>query len=118
MVNPVYEKSAGSGTVTGRIIPIYRVCNGLNQRTMLQAVRQGLDSCLDRIRTCSLQDVRERCRLAQTAYAYEKHPLPKDFDALELARRRLIFEELFVPLCALGRIRGERVREEGIAVRP
>ena len=41
MVNPVYEKSTGRGTVTGRIIPIYRVCNGLNQRTMLQAVRQG-----------------------------------------------------------------------------
>ncbi len=114
MVNPVYEKSAGSGTVTGRIIPIYRVCNGLNQRTMLQAVRQGLDACLDRIPDVLPQDVRERCRLAQTAYAYENIHFPKDFDALELARRRLIFEELFVLACALGRIRGERVREEGI----
>ena len=114
MVNPVYEKSTGSGTVTGRIIPIYRVCNGLNQRTMLQAVRQGLDACLDRIPDVLPQDVRERCRLAQTAYAYENIHFPKDFDALELARRRLIFEELFVLACALGRIRGERVREEGI----
>ena len=114
MVNPVYEKSAGSGTVTGRIIPIYRVCNGLNQRTMLQAVRQGLDACLDRIPDVLPQDVRERCRLAQTAYAYENIHFPKDFDALELARRRLIFEELFVLACALGRIRGERVREEGL----
>ncbi|PWL76717.1 MAG: ATP-dependent DNA helicase RecG [Clostridiales bacterium] len=114
MVNPVYEKSAGNGTVTGRIIPIYRVCNGLNQRTMLQAVRQGLDACLDRIPDVLPQDVRERCRLAQTAYAYENIHFPKDFDALELARRRLIFEELFVLACALGRIRGERVREEGI----
>ena len=114
MVNPVYEKSTGSGTVTGRIIPIYRACNGLNQRTMLQAVRQGLDACLDRIPDVLPQDVRERCRLAQTAYAYENIHFPKDFDALELARRRLIFEELFVLACALGRIRGERVREEGI----
>ena len=114
MVNPVYENSTGSGTVTGRIIPIYRVCNGLNQRTMLQAVRQGLDACLDRIPDVLPQDVRERCRLAQTAYAYENIHFPKDFDALELARRRLIFEELFVLACALGRIRGERVREEGI----
>ena len=114
MVNPVYEKSTGRGTVTGRIIPIYRVCNGLNQRTMLQAVRQGLDACLDRIPDVLPQDVRERCRLAQTAYAYENIHFPKDFDALELARRRLIFEELFVLACALGRIRGERVHEEGI----
>ena len=114
MVNPVYEKSTGSGTVTGRIIPIYRVCNGLNQRTMLQAVRQGLDACLDRIPDVLPQDVRERCRLAQPAYAYENIRFPKDVDALELARRRLIFEELFVLACALGRIRGERVREEGL----
>ena len=114
MVNPVYEKSTGSGIVTGRIIPIYRVCNGLNQRTMLQAVRQGLDACLDRIPDVLPQDVRERCRLAQTAYAYENIHFPKNFDALELARRRLIFEELFVLACALGRIRGERVREEGL----
>ena len=114
MVNPVYEKSSGSGTVTGRIIPIYRVCSGLNQRTMLQAVRQGLDACLDRIPDVLPHDVRERCRLAQTAYAYENIHFPKDFDALELARRRLIFEELFVLACALGRIRGERVREDGI----
>ncbi len=114
MVNPVYEKSSGSGTVTGRIIPIYRVCSGLNQRTMLQAVRQGLDACLDQIPDVLPHDVRERCRLAQTAYAYENIHFPKDFDALELARRRLIFEELFVLACALGRIRGERVREDGI----
>ena len=114
MVNPVYEKSTGSGIVTGRIIPIYRVCNGLNQRTMLQAVRQGLDACLDRIPDVLPQDVRELCRLAQTAYAYENIHFPKDFDALELARRRLIFEELFVLACALGRIRGERVCEEGL----
>ena len=75
---------------------------------------RGLDACLDRIPDVLPQDVRERCRLAQTAYAYENIHFPKDFDALELARRRLIFEELFVLACALGRIRGERVHEEGI----
>ena len=33
---------------------------------------------------------------------------------MEIARRRLIFEELFVLACALGRIRDERVRDDGI----
>ena len=114
MINPIYEKSGACGGVTGRIVPIYRVCAGLNQRAMLQAVRQGLDSCLEQIPDVLPQDIRERCRLAQTAYAYENIHFPKDFNALELARRRLIFEELFVLACALGRIRGERVRERGI----
>ena len=35
-------------------------------------------------------------------------------EALELARRRLIFEELFVLACALGMMRTERVLEGGI----
>ncbi len=118
MVNPVYEKADGEGKVTGRIIPVYRVAAGLNQRTMLQAVRQGLDTCLDQIPDVLPHAVRERCRLAQTAYAYENIHFPADFEALELARRRLIFEELFVLACALGRMRGERTRESGIRMMP
>ncbi len=114
MVNPVYEKAGGERRVTGRIIPVYRVANGLNQRTMLQAVRQGLDACLDELPDVLPHAVRERCGLAQTGYAFENIHFPADFEALELARRRLIFEELFILACALGRIRGERARESGL----
>ncbi|MBQ9686870.1 MAG: ATP-dependent DNA helicase RecG [Oscillospiraceae bacterium] len=114
LINPVYEKADGTGRVTGRIIPVYRVCAGLNQRTMLQAVRQGLDACLEQLPDVLPHEVRERCQLAQTGYAFENIHFPADFEALELARRRLIFEELFVLACALGRMRGERTREQGI----
>ena len=114
MVNPAYEKAEGPRNVTGKILPIYRVCAGLNQRSMLQAVRQGLDECMDLLPDVLPHEVRERCQLAQTGYAYENIHFPADFEALELARRRLIFEELFVLACALGRMRGERTREKGI----
>ena len=114
MVNPAYEKADGPRNVTGKILPIYRVCAGLNQRSMLQAVRQGLDECMDLLPDVLPHEVRERCQLAQTGYAYENIHFPADFEALELARRRLIFEELFVLACALGRMRGERTREKGI----
>ena len=118
MVNPVYERAEGPRTVTGRILPVYRVAAGLNQRSMLSAVRQGLDACLDQVPDVLPHAVRERCKLAQTAYAYENIHFPEDFTALELARRRLIFEELFVLACALGRMRGERTRESGIRMQP
>ncbi|MBR6353691.1 MAG: ATP-dependent DNA helicase RecG [Oscillospiraceae bacterium] len=114
MVNPAYEKASGPRQVTGRILPVYRIAAGLNQRTMLQAERQALNACLDRLPDVLPHAVRERCRLAQTAYAYENIHFPADFEALELARRRLIFEELFVLACALGRMRGERTREAGL----
>ena len=114
MVNPVFEKAEGERHVTGRIVPVYRVAAGLSQRVMQQAVRQGLDACLEELPDVLPHSVRERCGLAQTGYAYENIHFPADFEALELARRRLIFEELFVLACALGRMRGERARESGI----
>ena len=114
MINPVAEKAEGERKVTGRIVPVYRVAQGLSQRVMQQAVRQGLDACLSELPDVLPHSVRERCGLAQTAYAFENIHFPSDFEALELARRRLIFEELFVLACALGRMRGERSRESGI----
>jgi ATP-dependent DNA helicase RecG len=51
MTNPVYEPESRAGQVTGRIMPVYRLTAGLNQKLISQAVRQGLDSCLDQFRT-------------------------------------------------------------------
>ena len=117
MTNPVYEKEGTQNGVTGRIIPVYRLSAGLNQRLLLQSIRQGLDLCGDTLPELLPESVRERSQLVQARYAYENIHFPADFGALELARRRLIFEELFVLACALGKMRGERVREIGVSLR-
>ena len=114
MVNPVYEREGAEKGVTGRIVPVYRLCAGLNQRTVMQSVRQGLDLCGDALPDILPEEVREGCKLVQARYAFENIHFPADFEALELARRRLIFEELFVLACALGRMHGQRVNEGGI----
>ncbi len=116
MVNPVYEKEGAERGVTGRIVPIYRLAAGLNQRTMLQAVRQGLDACVEKLPEALPESVRERMQLVQARYAYENIHFPADFGALELARRRLIFEELFVLSCALGDMRRKRVNDNGLVI--
>ena len=117
MANPVYEPEDRTGQVTGRIIPVYRLCAGLNQRSIQQAVRQGLDSCLELLPDILPDSVRQDCQLAQARYAYENIHFPADFEALELARRRLIFEELFVLSCALGRMHRERSLDDGIKLK-
>ena len=114
MANPVYEPEGRAGQITGRIIPVYRLCAGLNQRGIMQAVRQGLDSCLDLLPDILPDSVRQNCQLAQARYAYENIHFPANFEALELSRRRLIFEELFVLSCALGRMHRERSLDDGI----
>jgi len=117
MTNPVYEREGTENGVTGRIVPIYRLAAGLTQKNIMQGVRQGLDSCLSYIPDVLPADVVERCQLPQCGYAYENIHFPADFEALELARRRLIFEELFVLACALGRMREERIRESSIPLK-
>ena len=118
MANPVYEQEGSEKGVTGRIIPIYRLSAGLNQRTMQQAVRQGLDACAEQLPEALPESVRERMQLVQARYAYENIHFPADFGALELARRRLIFEELFILACALGDMRRKRVNDNGLRLPP
>ena len=117
MANPVHEKEGAPGGVTGRIVPVYRLCAGLSQRVMLQSVRQGLDACAGHMEDVLPEDVLARRGLAAARCAYENIHFPSDFHALDAARRRLIYEELFVLSCALGMMRTERVHEGGIMIR-
>lgn len=114
MANPVHEREAAEGTVTGRIMPVYRMASGIGQRNIVQAVRQGLDACADKLPELLPDEVREKFGLCQARYAYENIHFPSDFGALEIARRRLIFEELFVLACALGRMRDANTRAGGM----
>jgi ATP-dependent DNA helicase RecG len=113
MANPVHEREGAPGGVTGRIVPIYRLTAGLSQRVMMQAVRQGLDACGAALpRRCRTST--EKYALCQAQYAFENIHFPADFGALELARRRLIFEELFTLACAMGRLRERNGQKTGI----
>ena len=114
MVNPAYEKEDKPRGVTGCIMPVYRMNAALNQRTIRDAVRQGLIACAGQIPEYLPEGIRKRNSLAQARYAYETVHFPQDFDALAIARRRLVFEELFVLACALGTMRAERTRESGL----
>ena len=114
MVNPAYEKEDRPRGVTGCILPVYRMNASLNQRTIRDAVRQGLDECADQLPDYLPEELRARNRLCQARYAYVNIHFPPDFEALAIARRRLVFEELFVLACALGTMRAERTRESGL----
>ena len=114
MANPVHELEGSVNGVTGRIVPIYALTSGLSQKTVWNAVRQGLDECGHCLPEVLPETIREKYGLCQTLYAYENIHCPADFGALELARRRLIFEELFTLACAMGKLREKAVSVDGI----
>ena len=113
MANPVFEPAAESGRQTGRIVPIYRLTSGLSQNVARAAVRQALDIAGDWTPDGLPMRVADEYRLCSARYAYENVHFPADMRALELSRRRLVFEELFVLACALGLLRGGRESAAG-----
>ncbi len=118
MTSPAFERADRQGVVTGRILPIYRLKAGVTQKFLMGLIAQALALCADQAPDALPPALTERLHLAQAPYAYENIHFPRDDQALEQARRRLVFEELFVLAAALGAMRRERTAEPGRAIRP
>ena len=117
MVNPILEKP-GQQLLTGRIMPVYPLTRGISQWQLAKAVRQGLDACRDLMPDVLPEDVRQQHGLCYVNYAFENIHFPADFDTLALARRRVVFEELFLLTCGLQLLRSRRLDVAGPACRP
>lgn len=117
MTNPVFEPEASFGKSTGRIMPIYRLTSGISQNMMAKATAAGLSACGDVMPDPLPKSVQMGRNLAQSRFSYENIHFPKSFEDLELARRRLIFEELFVLSCALDSLREKRVKKAGFSMK-
>ena len=109
MNNPIVEKE-GSRVVTGRIMPIYPLTAGVSQNLMVKSVTQGLAACRELLADPLPDGVRRAHALCHVGYAYEKIHFPDNEEELAIARRRLVFEELF--LLAIGLKNLRRRREE------
>ena len=82
---------------------------------MSRAIRQGLDSCADILPDCLPDGVRQAHQLCRVNYAYENIHFPEAPEALDIARRRLAFEELFFFAIGLKLLRSRR---ETVSVEP
>ncbi len=111
MAAPVVEP-LGRGELTGRIVPIYPLTAGVSQLILSRSIRQGLDACEDILPDALPDDVRIAHGLCRIGYAYENIHFPESAEALDLARRRLAFEELFFFTIGLRRLRSGREAAE------
>ena len=114
MASPIVEQE-GKGEFTGRIVPIYPLTAGVSQLVLSRSIRQGLDTCADILPDVLPDAVRQEHALCRISYAYENIHFPEDEHALDLARRRLAFEELFLFTIGLKRLRNRR---ETVSVPP
>ena len=114
MVNPIVERE-GAHVLTGRIAPIYPLTAGITQSLLVKSIQQGLAACRDLLEDPLPDEVRRDHNLCHIHYAYDHVHFPESQETLAIARRRLVFEELFLLAIGLKKLRNRRA---AVAVPP
>ncbi len=114
LTNPVFDRTDRIGEKTGRIIPVYRLAAGLTQKNISDSVKTALNLYLASVPEMLNPDILKRNELVHASFAYKNIHFPADQASLDLARRRLIFEELFLLSCALKSLRDNDKLSAGI----
>lgn len=105
LTNPAFEPE-GTNRTTGRILPVYRLTAGIGRAAMTSVVEAALAAADGDFPEPIPAPIRKRFDLLDAETAYLNIHFPADDKLLEQARRRFVFEELFI--LSLG-LRGERL---------
>ena len=114
MVSPAADPVPASGESPGRIVPIYPLSSGISQRDMLHVTEAALAAVAGDWPDPLPQLLRAKYRLIDSADALAAIHRPKTQQDVEDARRRMIFEELFLLCCGLQQLKERRRADNGI----
>ena len=112
MTNPVTEP-VGKNAVTGCILPVYPLTAGITNNLLASLTRRVAQECANEVAEALPDRVLREYELAQSDFADKTIHAPDSFEMLELARRRLMFEELFYLATGLALLKGRRTGERG-----
>src|SRR5581483_2253615 len=102
---------------TGRMVPVYHLTEGLNQRSLRRLMKRAVDTYAPLLEDFLPEDVRRIANLMGLSEATAQYHFPDSASALEQARRRLAFDELFlIELNVLQRRRQWQESQPGIAL--
>ena len=116
MTNPVCER-ADKVRFTGRILPVYRLTHGVSNNLLAGLTLRCVEDCAAQVEESLPQDLRQVHQLAEAEFAVRNVHFPADENALAVARRRLIFEELFYLTCGMALLRTRRDKAAGFTFR-
>lgn len=86
----------------GRIVPVYPATEGLFQTAVRRAVATGLEKCGDFLTEMLPASIMEEQQLRPLIWSLKQVHFPDDWASKEVARTRLVFEELFLLQVALA----------------
>ncbi len=101
---------------TRRIVPIYPLTQGLSSNRMRDIMRSTVSYWAPRVPDPLPESLRQRQKLEPLSEALQQHHFPDSQHALHEARRRLIFDELFLLQLGMQGFRREWQSQPGVEV--
>lgn len=112
METPEYERVAfGNSVNLMRIVPYYSLTEGLSQKDIRKGVYTALQHINEKLVDVFPEELRRKYGLAEINFCINNIHFPESMDNLQLARKRLIFEEFF--MMQSGLIHIKKVNSEG-----
>ena len=97
------------------IVPVYATIKGINQRAWRDSMLAALESVWDQIAEPLPRTILEKYSLVPLALALRHAHFPFSREALELARKRLDFENTLLYFIILELQKAERLRQNGFS---
>lgn len=114
MSNPMVEAPDA-----GSFLPVYPLTAGLTGRQLSSIIQNALTLwAKDETGDLIDADIRREYKLAHALFALKNIHVPETMHDMEVARRRLIFEELFVLQCGMAMLKRENRLKTPIRVKP
>ncbi len=112
LTNPVFERE-DRARFTGRIMPVYPLTAGVSNNLLAGMALRCVEDCAGQLPDELPSPVRQEHGLCTMEYACQNLHFPTDQEALALARRRAVFEELFTLSCGMAFLRSRRTALAG-----
>lgn len=115
IASPVYEPQ-NSNKNTGKIIPIYPLTYQLSQNVIRKIIENGMQEVEGKLEETLPKYMIEKYGLFSINKAIKQIHFPDNFESFNLARKRLVFEELLSMQLALLSLKNQyEIKEQGIA---
>lgn len=112
LVNPAFEAAGAAGTLTGRILPVYPLTAGISRNLIMRCVEKAFSET-SVFADCLPPGVAKRHGLCSCEEALRRIHFPETMEDVAAARRRLVFEELFILSAGLGILKSRRKKQSG-----
>lgn len=99
-------KPNGEPLTGGRIVPVYTTTKKLSQKILRQLIKSVLNEVSPTLSDFIPENIRQQYNLCSRSFAISNIHFPKDDNSFFIARKRLVFEELFLLQTKLLQLKG------------